>query len=207
VLKKSLDLVMTVSIIVVCLLILKDRFVPQQHGPQVSKVSGHIGVEYLTHSLGDGKTALVEFSDFECPFCQRFHKESFAAVSQMAADHRITFYHIDLPLPQHPMALPAVKISECASPQAYWATYNALFDAVSRGQVPDHDMRFTGRSDPELQSCITRVSVNGSEHIKTTFNVEGTPTFFIGVVNRDGSVTFSKQIVGSPTTEQLRREL
>src|ERR1051326_5011134 len=104
----------------------------------------------------------------------------------MAAAPGIRVCHIDLPLSQHPMALPAVRISECASPTAYWATYKVLFESVGRGELPDHDMRFAGRSDQDMQSCMSRVQVKSGEQIQHTFNVVATPTFLIGVVNEDG---------------------
>ena len=127
-------------------------------------------------------------------------------VSEMATNHKITFYHIDMPLPLHQMAFPAAKMLECANPTSYWDTYNALFDSLSQGQLPDHDMQFTGRSDEDLRNCMSRVTIR-SDHLQKTFNVSGTPTVLIGSVNPDGSVTLTKQIGGAPTIDQLRREL
>ena len=73
---------------------------------------------------------IVEFSDFECTYCRRFHKQVFPKLkSQYIDTGLVRFVHKDLPLPFHRHALPAAAAARCAGEQnRYWEMYAALFD-------------------------------------------------------------------------------
>lgn len=76
------------------------------------------------------KVLIVEFSDFQCPFCQKFFKETFASLKSKYLDTgkvRLVFRHF--PLPFHVNAQKAAEASECASRQGkFWEYHNMLFE-------------------------------------------------------------------------------
>ena len=82
--------------------------------------------------LGDPNAPLtiVEFSDFECSYCRRFHKQVMPQLKRAYIDTGLVrFVHKDLPLPFHPHALPAAAAARCAGEQnRYWELYSSLFD-------------------------------------------------------------------------------
>ena len=73
---------------------------------------------------------IVEFSDFECPYCRVFHEQVLPSLKREYIDTGLVrFIHKDLPLPFHRQARPAAAAARCAGEQnRYWDLYGALFD-------------------------------------------------------------------------------
>lgn len=86
-----------------------------------------IDLESLTHVRGEGDLTLVEFSDFECPFCQRFHPTVQQAMD--AYDGELKWAYKHFPLTNiHPYAQGAAEAAECAGAQGkFWEYSDALF--------------------------------------------------------------------------------
>ena len=86
-------------------------------------------------SLGNARALLtiVEFSDFECRYCQQFHQTVLPNLKKEYIETGLVrFIHKDLPLPFHSQAVPAAAAARCAGEQnKYWTTYKALFDGQS----------------------------------------------------------------------------
>lgn len=88
-------------------------------------------VEELRRIYGnpDADTTIVEFSDFECPFCARLHPTLKQVVDESEGAINWEFRH--LPLTSHPGALPAAIASECvgdlAGNDSFWSFVNTLF--------------------------------------------------------------------------------
>lgn len=129
---------------------------------------------------------IVEFSDYQCPFCIKWHDEVF---SRLLKDYegKIRFVYRDFPLESiHPEALPAAEAANCASEQdAYWQFHDALFGQknglgaeayVSYATELGLDVeKFTaciksGKYADEIRADIE----NGS-----SIGVSSTPTFFV----------------------------
>lgn len=83
----------------------------------------------------NGKVTIVEFSDFECPFCIR----AFPTVEQILKEYKndVTFYYKHFPLVQiHPNAQKAAEASLCAADQGkFWAFHDKVFQIESQGQA------------------------------------------------------------------------
>ena len=72
------------------------------------------------------KVTLIEYSDFECPFCGRFFPTVKQVMDKYPNDVRLVYRHF--PLSFHPQAAPAAEASECASEQGkFWEYHDALF--------------------------------------------------------------------------------
>ena len=149
-------------------------------------------------ALGDATAPLtiVEFSDFECSYCRRFHEQVMPQLKSEYIDTGlIRFVHKDLPLPFHPYALPAAAAARCASEQnRYWDLYAALFDQQNclncKGVLAiaaEQDLNTAAlQACMERKSTVTLINANRSE--ASLHNISATPTFVIGPTQSDGSL-------------------
>lgn len=76
----------------------------------------------------DAPVTIVEFSDYECPYCQRYHSETFHQIINTYGD-QVRYVFKDLPLTSiHPNAVPAANAAHCAQEQGdFWAYHELLF--------------------------------------------------------------------------------
>lgn len=75
----------------------------------------------------DAKVTLIEYSDFECPFCGRFEPTVQQALQEYGDDIRVVYRHF--PLSFHAEAQPAAEASECAAEQGkFWEFHDGLFE-------------------------------------------------------------------------------
>ena len=135
---------------------------------------------------------IVEFSDFECSYCRRFHKQVMPKLKRDYIDTGLVrFVHKDLPLPYHPHALPAAAAARCAGEQnRFWELYSSLFEQQNclgcKGVLAIAAEAELNTS--KLQVCMDRestlalISANRSE--ASLHNISATPTFVIGPTQR-----------------------
>ena len=128
---------------------------------------------------------LLEFSDFQCPFCAQAHQ----TVKQFMGKHRdeVTLVYKALPLTSiHPQALPAAKAAWAAQQQGqFWAYYDALFanqekiseslyDEIARDLNLDMAQFERDRNSPEAAAAI-----DADIALAREIGLTGTPTFFL----------------------------
>lgn len=100
-------------------------------GPTKEQLASMPELSDVDHSTGakNGTITLVEYSDFECPFCARFHPVT-QQVLQEYGD-KVTVIYRHYPLPFHPNAQKAAEASECVAEQggneAFWKYADAIF--------------------------------------------------------------------------------
>lgn len=82
--------------------------------------------------LGDpnAPVTLIEFSDFQCPFCRKFYKETLPQIKKEYIDTgKARLVYRDFPLSFHPGAMPAAEGTECAREQGkFWEMHDVIFD-------------------------------------------------------------------------------
>ena len=139
-------------------------------------------------SLGpaDAKITIVEFSDFQCPYCRKFQQETYQPLLN-AYPGQIRFVYRNLPLPptMHPDAMSAAVASLCANDQnAYWAYHDKLFSSETLGEKTYIQYATElGLNVEEFTACLS--SGKHDEFIKqdtdfsTKLGVQSTPTFFV----------------------------
>ena len=136
---------------------------------------------------------IVEFSDFECSYCRRFHEQVFPNIKRQYIDTGLVrFVHKDLPLPFHPHALPAAAAARCAGEQnRYWDLYSALFDQQNCLSCKGV-LSIAGEEELDtttLQSCMERKAtvavINANRSEASLHNISATPTFVIGPTQSD----------------------
>jgi protein-disulfide isomerase len=143
----------------------------------------------------DAPITMVEFSDYQCPFCQRFHLQVYNEIKKDFIDTgKVRFYSRDLPIDQlHPNATRAAQAARCAGDQGqFWALrdimsahpenldLNSLVaDASSLKINPD-----TFRACVESGKYKEAVKSDLLEAMK--IGADGTPSFVVGKSTPDG---------------------
>lgn len=134
----------------------------------------------------DAAITVVEFSDFQCPFCQKWHTQVYKQL-MAAYPGKIRLVYRNLPLTQiHPQAMNAAEASLCAGDQnAYWQFHDKLFENSS---VLSDDLYASLASDIGLdtaafESCMTqhkyKADIEADMQFAVDLGVQSTPTFFI----------------------------
>ena len=161
-----------------------------------------------TRGAKDGKVAVVNFDDFECPFCSRMHQTLFPELLKEYGD-RVTFIYKDYPLTEiHPWAVHAAVDADCLADQsgdAYWdfADYiHANKQEVDKKETPaarfealDKITLLQGQKhhldSAKLQACVkaqNEDAVHASMKEADELGVNATPTLFINGRKIDGAV-------------------
>jgi protein-disulfide isomerase len=156
----------------------------------------------------DAKVTIVNYDDFQCPFCQRMHDTLTNDILKSYGD-KIRIIYKDFPLIEiHPWAKHAAVDANCLTqqnPTAYWGFADSIHsNAKTISQTAGSDAQFaavdkialqegrkTGLNLPQLQSCVKAQKddlVQASMTEATTIGVEATPTLFINGVKLDGAV-------------------
>ncbi|MBQ1267325.1 MAG: thioredoxin domain-containing protein [Proteobacteria bacterium] len=148
----------------------------------------------------NAKVTLVEFSDYECPFCSRVEPTIAELLKQYPNDIRVAF--INYPLPFHKNALPAAKAAVAAMKlggnDAYWKMHEKCF-ANQKALTPDNFKKWAGEIG--LDAAAFEAAMNSDEVAKYVekgmkgageFGVTGTPAFIINGVKLSGAQPIDK---------------
>ena len=160
----------------------------------------------------NASVTVVEFSDFQCPFCSRFAAQTLPALQENYIDTgKIKFVYRDMPLASlHPNAKIAHIAAECADEQGkFWEYHDILFEKQNqwnRLSLDDATEVFKtyaldlGLNSASFDTCLLSISisdeVNADLIAAEQYGATGTPTFFIGN-EKDG---FVKLVGAQPFT-------
>ena len=146
----------------------------------------------------DAPVKVIEFADFQCPFCKR-SEEAVKAIREKYGD-RIELVYMDFPLSFHPHAMPAANAARCANAQGkFWPFHDALF--ADQSKLEPADLKATakklGLDSAKFDACFDKneysPAIEKDLDEGHRLNVSGTPTFFI-----DG-----RELVGAQPTESF----
>jgi protein-disulfide isomerase len=162
------------------------------------------------------RVVLVEFSDYQCPFCARHVRET---LPQIERDYirtgKIRYMVRDFPLPTHPQAFKAAEAARCASEQGrFWEMYARLFEhqsALNPEALAQHAQAL-GLDLAKFRQCLDEG--RHAEAVRRDLDegrkagVRGTPTFFLGVLE-SGSlrVKVHRTIVGAQPYAAFREAI
>jgi protein-disulfide isomerase len=161
----------------------------------------------------DAPVTIVEFSDYQCPFCQRFFATTLPVLRRDYIDSgKVRYVFRDYPIDQlHPQARKAAEAAHCAGERGkYWEMHDALFrnsGALAPPQLAEH-ARAVGLDGAKFEECLSsgrhsarvqRGLVDGA-----AAGVQGTPGFVIGRT-KAGVVVEGVPIRGAQSIETFRR--
>ena len=144
-----------------------------------------VGARDHVRGSADAPVTLVEYADFECPFCGRWFPELQRVLQDLGPRVRFVFRHFPIS-EQHPHAESAAEVAEAAAAQGkFWEMHDLLFRrqaALDAG----HLLAYVGelgldavRVERELERQVYRARVRDDIESGLRSGVSGTPMFFI----------------------------
>lgn len=164
----------------------------QERGAELASAFGDLPVR----GNPDAPVTIVEFSDFQCPYCARAH----TTVEQLLANNpdAVRLIYVQYPLPNHQWARPASMASLCAAQQnddAFWVLHDRYFEnqrSMTPGNVIERSREWLGGTGVDVDAWNTCVQDSSSPayqqasseiergmQMASQHGVSGTPAFFI----------------------------
>jgi protein-disulfide isomerase len=167
----------------------------------------------VTRGAATAKLVLIQYSDFECPSCARFARDTLPAIeAQYIKSGRVLMVFRHLPLSFHPRAQKAAEAAECADRQnRFWEMHDALF--ASPRDLQDAALinraRAVGLDTERFRDCISsgNVARDVLADVRTArgLRISGTPFFFIGVRQNGGHVLVRQGLSGAHPVAAFER--
>ena len=179
---------------------------PSQAAPEPTRGTINVDDDPMKGDA-NAPVTIVEFSDFECPFCAKFYSQTMNQLQTNYIDTgKVKLVFRDFPLSFHQNAQKAAEAAECADDQGkFWEMHDAIFEnqqSLSISSLKQWAGQI-GLDTGEFNSCLD--SGKHSEEVQSdfregaTYGVSGTPSFFINGIQLVGAQPFSafKQIIDS----------
>ncbi len=142
------------------------------------------------------KVTIVEYSDFECPYCGRAEPTIKQILEKYPDDVQLVYKHF--PLPSHSNSWKAAEASECAAEQGkFWEYHDMLFenqDALYTPMLKDYAKQLgldTDKFNNCLDSNTMKARVENDAEEGKSLGVSGTPAFFVNGKMISGAQPFS----------------
>jgi protein-disulfide isomerase len=155
---------------------------------------------------------LIEYSDFECPFCGKFARETEPRLRKEYVETGRTLYAFrHLPLQRiHQYAVKAATAAACAGEQGkFWQLHDLLFqspDKLDDGVILER-AKAAALDAMAFDACTVGT---GAARVKqdvaeaTKYGITGTPTFLLGTIQPDGRVKVTQRMSGAQSMDRLR---
>lgn len=167
----------------------------------------------------DAEVTLVEFSDFQCPFCKKYFDETHKQINDTyIKTNKVKLAYRHFPLTSiHPNAQKAAEASECANEQGkFWEYHDLLFkeqdtwSPLAATDVINSFVDLAGQlsiNTSQFQTCLEsdkyKQNVNDDTAAATSAQVDATPSFFVNGVRVVGAVPFAE--LQKTIEEQLKK--
>lgn len=160
---------------------------PSQNAPQKETIGDIPAVSDQDHIKGNQKKAkvtLVEYSDFECPFCKRFHPTMEKILSEYGDKVAWVFRHY--PLSFHESAMPLARASECVNDMAgndgFWKFADKVYTIETLPKTEDEIVQLVanlGFDQATFKTCYESnkfdEKINGEQTAGANAGIKGTP--------------------------------
>jgi protein-disulfide isomerase len=164
----------------------------------------------------DARVAVIEYSEFQCPFCRTFARNVFPTLLSSYVDTgKVLWVFRHFPLEDiHSAAFSAAEAASCAGLQGkFWDMHDKMFEAQRQlsadpaifgtfASVVGLDLSSFGSCMEGSQAASVRRDLAGGSEL----GVRGTPTFFIGHVN-GGKLTVTDRLMGANDPSEFGRVL
>lgn len=156
-----------------------------------------IGIENAAAIEGpsDAPVRVVEFADYQCPYCQRVNPDLNKLITEFG--DKVAVVYKDFPLPMHPHAEKAAEAARCAGVQGkFWEYHNLLF-SDKKLELPDlkQDAKTLKLDTTQFDQCLDSgqqaASVNKDRDEGMKLGLSGTPSFFVNGHFFSGAVDYS----------------
>ena len=167
-----------------------------------------LDANFARHQLGTASIAIVEFSDFQCPFCSRHALETLPSIKEkLVRAGKARYIALHYPIEAiHPQAVGAAVAAECAGQKGqFWEMHEKLF-GVGKALFKEDLVRYAQElnlSGSDFTTCMegaeTQQIVKADRVEAARLGVKGTPVFFVGTVRADGTIELLRRINGATT--------
>ena len=159
--------------------------------------------------------ALVEVTDYECPYCRAHYRQVLPLLKQEFIDTgRLNYYILDYPLAGHQVAELASLAASCAADQqAYWRFHDALFESSNLAHEGElHVIAAKLQLDiGAFETCLEHRRhgefLDSQRATALGLGIEGTPTFLLGRLHNGRVVTNITVLPGMQTIAQFRQAI
>jgi protein-disulfide isomerase len=152
-----------------------------------------VGTGWYSMGREDAPVTMVEFTDYQCPFCRRFETDSFAKLKTEYIDTgKVRFVSRDLPLEFHPNAPGAAVAARCAGEQnKFWEMRDAMMLDTATDLGPESLVKYGQKTNLDMtaySACLKEKKF--TEAIKKdsadagALGISGTPSFVIGKTDK-----------------------
>jgi protein-disulfide isomerase len=159
---------------------------PQEEQPTHAKITDLSGVSMLGSKVAP--LTIVEYTDYQCPFCQRFHMTAFSELKKNYIDTgKVRFFSKDMPLDFHPNAMRAAQAARCAGEQhKFWELRDVMGANPEKLDI-EHIVGFA--ADLKMDTAALRACVDSGKYKEPVqrdvlegmrIGANGTPTFLVG---------------------------
>ncbi len=133
------------------------------------------------------KVTIIEFSDFQCPYCEAFFTNTYPQIKKQYGD-KIRFVFRNFPITSiHPYALGAALAAECANEQGkFWEYHDLLFSnqsSLGKDALVQYATKAGVANAQQFSQCLDSQKyldkIKGDLNAGVGYSVTGTPTFFI----------------------------
>lgn len=196
---------------------LTEQLVDNQGAGAGEKVQVEVGDAPI---LGDknAPVTIVEFSDYQCPFCRKFWTDTYPQLKKDYIDTgKVKLAFKDYPLDFHAAAIPAAEAARCAREKggdaAYWKMHDKMFSEqnILDGGTVKSTVQFTSvelkkwakEIGYNIDSCLDsgkyKDDITADMAYGQSIGVTGTPGFFVNGISIEGAVPYDvfKQIIDS----------
>lgn len=158
-----------------------------------SKVRIALRSDELAIGSANAPLTLIEFTDYQCPFCRQFHEAAFGDIKKIYIDTgRLRFISRDFPLEMHQNAMRASLAARCAGEQGkFWELRDLMIANGNRLNPPSIDSYAnqlkldSGRLDKCIKSGPYQARVDQDTAEGKTAGIAGTPSFVLGRTGKD----------------------
>jgi len=195
---------------------IKKLLEPLRPPPPVKPVEGQLDTHGAPERGNPQATvAVVEFSDFQCPFCKRHVDTTLPQIDkEYISTGKVRYVFMDFPLESiHPMAFKAAEASHCAEEQQrFWEMHDRMFadqDALAPDQLVAA-AKGLGLDEHKFKTCLDsgkyadRVKASVAEGEK--FNVGATPAVLLATVE-NGEIKGSRLVLGALPYATFKEEI
>lgn len=213
--RRHLDVAATILVILTCGALLWRTFGSSGTAaprPEPPLPSAPVSIEgAATKGSPDAPAVMIVFSEFECPFCATFAKDTWPSLLRDYVEPgRLLVAYRHFPLEQiHPNAVAAGKAVECAGrANQFWQMHDALFEhprPLDPRQFQSMAAKL-GMDPSSFDECVegdVEERVRGDMAEGRTLGVSGTPTFFFGRRDLDGTVVVTSRLMGARSISEF----
>jgi protein-disulfide isomerase len=161
------------------------------------------------------KLTLVEFSDYQCPFCGRHVRNTAAQIEkEYISTGKLRHVFLNLPLESiHKLAFKAAEAANCAGEQGkYWEMHDRLFENQTKLDPLTPHAEAVGLDVPKFEQCLSSgrqaAAVRRDMAEAAKAGVSGTPTFFLAYTDaNDTKIKTVRRLTGAVPYAQLKAEI